>query len=196
MNNREMQIYEYIISSTEQRGYAPSVRDIMDAVGLKSTSSVHRYLEILAKKGMISRSEGKSRAISLSADKMRSGVPILGRVTAGVPILAQEDFDGYVAFDAADAGCRAENLFALRVKGESMINAGIFDGDTVIVDRRNYAENGEIVVAMIENEATVKRFFKENGKYRLQPENPQMPPIFADDVTILGKVVASLRYYR
>ena len=150
MSNREMQIYEYIVSSTEQRGYAPSVRDIMDAVGLKSTSSVHRYLELLAKKGMIIRSGGKSRAISLPANKTSAGVPILGRVTAGAPILAQQDFEGYVAFDATDAGCRAENLFALRVKGESMINAGIFDGDTVIVDRRNYAENGEIVVAMIE----------------------------------------------
>lgn len=195
MNGRERQIYEYIVSSTEEKGYAPSVRDIMNAVGLKSTSSVHQYLARLDQKGLISKTDGKSRAITLNAERVRTGVPLLGKVTAGEPILAEEDFGGYVAFDATDAGYRAENLFALRVKGESMINAGIFDGDTVIVDKRDYADNGEIVVAMIENEATVKRFFKENGKYRLQPENPEMKPIITDKVVILGKVVASLRYY-
>ena len=196
MNNRERQIYEYILSSTREKGYAPSVRDIMNAVGLKSTSSVHQYLARLDQKGLISKTGGKSRAITLPTERMRSGVPLLGRVTAGEPILAEEDFGGYVAFDATDAGCRSDNLFALRVKGESMINAGIFDGDTVIVERRDYAEDGEIVVALIEDEATVKRFFKENGAYRLQPENPTMMPIIVKSVRILGKVVASLRYYR
>ena len=195
MNNRERQIYEYIVSSTEEKGYAPSVRDIMNAVGLRSTSSVHQYLARLNQKGLISKTDGKSRAISLGTERIHTGVPLLGRVAAGEPLLAEQDFGGYVAFDATDAGCRAENLFALRVRGDSMINAGIFDGDTVIVDRRDYADNGEIVVAMMENEATVKRFFKENGKFRLQPENSNMKPIITDKVIILGKVVASLRYY-
>jgi repressor LexA len=196
MKDRERQVYEYIVSATEEKGYAPSVRDVMSALGFKSTSSVHMYIKRLSEKGMIAKTDGKSRAITLPEAARERGVPLIGRVSAGVPILAEQDFEGYAAFDASELACEKGDLFALRIKGESMINAGIFDGDTVIVERRDYAEDGEIVVALIEDEATVKRFFKENGAYRLQPENPAMMPIIVNSVRILGKVVASLRYYR
>ena len=196
MKDREKQVYDYIVSATEEKGYAPSVRDVMSALGFKSTSSVHMYIRRLSEKGMIAKTDGKSRAIMLPIAARERGIPLIGRVSAGVPILAEQDFEGYVAFDSSDLAYEKGDLFALRVKGESMINAGIFDGDTVIVERRDYAEDGEIVVALIEDEATVKRFFKENGAYRLQPENPTMMPIIVKSVRILGKVVASLRYYR
>lgn len=196
MKDREKQVYDYIVSATEEKGYAPSVRDVMSALGFKSTSSVHMYIRRLSEKGMIAKTDGKSRAITLPTAARERGIPLIGRVSAGVPILAEQDFEGYVAFDSSDLAYEKGDLFALRVKGESMINAGIFDGDTVIVERRDYAEDGEIVVALIEDEATVKRFFKENGAYRLQPENPTMMPIIVNSVRILGKVVASLRYYR
>jgi repressor LexA len=153
------------------------------------------YLTRLADRGLINRDEGKSRAIYMEGVGASNQVPLVGRVTAGKPILAQEDFEGYINFCASSVGCRPENLFALNVKGESMIEAGILDGDVVIVDKRTYAENGEIVVALIGEEATVKTFYKEDGHYRLQPENKTMDPIISDNVVILGKVVASLRLY-
>lgn len=192
---RERSVYEYIKSSLTDNGYAPSVRDIRDALGFKSTSTVHMYLTRLSDKGLIVRDEGKSRAIHMEGAGASNQVPLVGKVTAGKPILAQEDFDGYISFCAASVGCRADNLFALNVKGESMIEAGILDGDVVIVDKRSYAENGEIVVALIGDEATVKTFYKEAGHYRLQPENKIMKPIIVESVSILGKVVASLRLY-
>ena len=153
------------------------------------------YLTRLADRGLITRDGGKSRAIHMDGIGASNQVPLVGKVTAGKPILAQEDFEGYISFCASSVGCRPENLFALNVKGESMIDAGILDGDVVIVDKRTYAENGEIVVALIEDEATVKTFYKEDGHYRLQPENTTMEPIIAESVVILGKVVASLRLY-
>jgi repressor LexA len=195
MTPRERSVFEYIKNSLSDNGYAPSVRDIRDALGFKSTSTVHMYLTRLADRGLITRDGGKSRAIHMDGIGASNQVPLVGKVTAGKPILAQEDFEGYISFRASSVGCRPENLFALNVKGESMIDAGILDGDVVIVDKRTYAENGEIVVALIEDEATVKTFYKEDGHYRLQPENKTMEPIIAESVVILGKVVASIRIY-
>ena len=195
MTSRERSVFEYIKNSLSDNGYAPSVRDIRDALGFKSTSTVHMYLTRLAERGLITRDGGKSRAMHMDGIGSSNQVPLVGRVTAGKPILAQEDLEGYISFCASSVGCRPENLFALNVKGESMIDAGILDGDVVIVDKRTYAENGEIVVALIEDEATVKTFYKEDGHYRLQPENKTMEPIISESVAILGKVVASLRLY-
>ena len=195
LTERERSVYEYIKNAIGELGYAPSVRDIRDALGFKSTSTVHMYLTRLSDMGLISRDGGKSRAIHMDGAVGGNQVPLIGRVTAGKPIFVAEDFEGYVSFCASAVGCRSENLFALNVKGESMIEAGILDGDVVIVDKRTYAENGEIVVALIGDEATVKTFYKEDGHYRLQPENKTMEPIIAESVVILGKVVASLRLY-
>ena len=199
LNEKEKAVYEYISDCVDKNGYAPSVRDICAAVGIKSTSSVHDYIRRLEMKGYIRKSSGKSRALSIeNADAGDTGkmqrVPILGRVTAGQPILAVENYEGYVDFPTTMARGKA-NLFALRVMGESMIEAGIMDGDIVVVESRRYADDGEIVVAMIEDEATVKRFFRENDRVRLQPENHTMETIYARDVTVLGKVIANFRFY-
>ncbi len=199
LTQKEKEVFEYISRSVKQNGYAPSVRDICTAVGIKSTSSVHGYIRRLETKGYIRKSNGKSRALSIESDvhiesnNMRR-VPILGKVTAGQPILAVENYDGYVDFPSTMSKNNA-NLFALRVMGESMIDAGIMDGDIVVVESQRYAYDGEIVVAMIEDEATVKRFFRESDRVRLQPENKAMKPIFSRDVTILGRVIANFRFY-
>ncbi len=192
---REKQVYDYISETLKQKGYAPSVRDVRDALGFKSTSTVHMYIQRLADMGLIVKDGGKSRALFVDGATGNDSVPLIGRVTAGKPILAEQDFEGYISFSASSVGCRRENLYALRVKGESMKNAGILDGDIVIVDRRSYAENGEIVVALLEDEATVKTFYKEDGHFRLQPQNPDFAPIVVENVEILGKVVAALRLY-
>ena len=191
---KEKKVYDYIVSALRDRGYAPSVRDIMNDLGYKSTSTVHMYLNRLDMLGYIRKEDGKSRAISISSDDMPtvSAVPVLGTVTAGQPILAEENFDGYVGYLGRTS---ADEMFALKVKGESMIEVGILDGDMIIAEKTCYAENGEIVVALIENEATVKRFFREDGRYRLQPENSEMDPIIVDEVMILGRVVAIQRSY-
>ncbi len=199
LNEKEKAVYKYITDCVNNNGYAPSVRDICAAVGIKSTSSVHDYIRRLETKGYIRKSSGKSRALTVEnpsqgdAGKMQR-VPILGRVTAGQPILAVENYEGYVDFPSTMARGKA-NLFALRVMGESMIEAGILDGDIVVVESRRYADDGEIVVAMIEDEATVKRFYRESDRVRLQPENHTMQPIYARDVTVLGKVIANFRFY-
>ena len=202
MNNltqKEREIFEYISDCLQKNGFAPSVRDICAEVGIKSTSSVHEYLRRLEAKGFIRKSSGKSRALSIQNDgKSESGkmkrVPILGKVTAGQPILAVENHDGYVDFPATMARGKA-NLFALRVMGESMIEAGILDGDIVVVESVRYADDGEIVVAMIEDEATVKKFYRDKGRIRLQPANSSMDPIYAKEVTVLGKVIANFSFY-
>ncbi len=199
LTQKEKEVYEYISECLDLNGYAPSVRDICSAVGIKSTSSVHEYLRRLETKGYIRKSSGKSRALSIENEKRgefgkMERVPILGRVTAGQPILAVENYDGYVDFPAAMARGKS-NLFALRVMGESMIEAGIMDGDIVVVESKRYADDGEIVVAMIEDEATVKRFFHESDRVCLQPANHTMEPIYTRDVTILGKVIANFRFY-
>ena len=195
LNQREQRVYDYIAKTIRERGYAPSVRDIQDALGYKSTSTVHMSLGRLEMLGYIIKDEGKSRALRL-CDEMPAvtGVPLLGNVTAGQPILAAENYEGVVPF-VPQGGYDRENLFALRVQGESMIDAGILDGDVVIVNRTSYADNGEIVVAMVEDSATVKRFYKEDGHYRLQPENKTMQPIIVPRAEVLGKVIAVQRYY-
>ncbi len=194
---REQRVLNHIKSSISENGYAPSVRDISGALGYKSPSTVHLYLHRLEKLGYIRIEEGKSRAITLIYPEkdMADRVPILGKVTAGVPILASENFDGYLDFSPNKTKYSSEDLFALRVSGTSMIMAGICDGDYVVVERSDYAENGDIVVVMIEDEATVKTFFKENGRFRLRPENPEFQSIVVDELTMLGKVIAVVRYY-
>ena len=199
LSQKERLIFEYISDCLEKNGYAPTVRDICSALGIKSTSSVHDYLRRLETKGYIKKSSGKCRALSIESgagmepEKMKK-IPILGRVAAGIPILAIENYDGYVDFPASMARGKS-NLFALRVIGESMIEAGIFDGDIVIVESRRFAEDGDIIVAMIDNEATVKRFYRDNGRIRLQPANRTMQPIYSREVTVLGKVIADFRFY-
>lgn len=194
LKTKEQKVYDYIVRSVRENGFAPSVRDIMRDLGYKSTSTVHMYLNRLDMLGYIRKEDGKSRAISLASDDtpMVSAVPVLGTVTAGQPILAEENFEGYIGFIGKNA---ADEMFALKVKGESMIEVGILDGDMIIAEKTCYAENGEIVVALIDNEATVKRFFREDGHYRLQPENVTMEPIIVDEVLIIGKVVAIQRSY-
>lgn len=195
---KEQRVLDYINQAMDEQGYAPSVREICAALNIKSTSTAHMYVERLASKGYIERLAGKSRAIKKSEDALDGGkryrVPVVGQVAAGQPILATQNLEGYITYSSYHTFDESK-LFCLRVKGESMIDAGIFDGDYVIVEQRSYAENGEIVVAMVEDEATVKRFYKENGGFRLQPENKTMEPILVKEVSVLGKVVALVRHY-
>ena len=193
LTDKERQILDYISDTIETEGYSPSVRDISQALGIRSTSTVHLYLHKLEEKGYIIKEQGKSRTIRVE-EKPRQGIPIIGSVAAGTPIFAEENFDGYVDFRAE--GYDRSKLFALHVKGKSMIDAGILDGDLLIVNATDYAENGDIVVALVDNEATVKEFHKEKGHYRLQPKNESMEPIIVKKCEILGKAVASLRYYK
>ncbi len=199
LTEKELQVYQFVKGCIERDGYAPVVRDICQALGIRSTSTVHSYLHRLEAKGYLQMSSGKSRTMRIETD-FREGseptrrVPILGRVTAGTPILAVENYDGYVDFPTVMARGRS-NLFALRVMGESMIEAGILNGDIVVVESMQRADDGEIVVAMIDEEATVKRFYRDNGRIRLQPANSAMKPIYAKDVVILGKVIANFRFY-
>ena len=191
LNETEKKVYEYISDSIEN-GYPPTVREICSQMDFKSTSTAHRYINSLAMKGLIEKGSNQNRAIRL-AGKGAIRVPVVGRVTAGKPITAIEDITDYVSF--VPQKNYQNELFALNVKGESMINAAILDGDTVIVEHTPYAENGEIVVALVDgSDATVKRFFKEKGHFRLQPENDTMDPIISDNVQIMGKVVAVMRY--
>ena len=190
---KEQKVLDYVKNFKLENGFAPSVRDICRDLNYKSTSTVHMYLNRLERFGYITKEDGKSRAITLQEDGPKvCAVPIIGTVAAGQPILAEENFDGYVGY----VGVRGDaELFALKVKGESMIEAGLLDGDLVIAEKTCYADNGEIVVALVDNEATVKTFFRENGHYRLQPENETMAPIIVTEVDILGKVVAIQRSY-
>lgn len=196
---KEQRVLEYVQQTIENEGYAPSVRDICASLGIRSTSTAHLYLRKLSEKGYIRKNGGKSRAVSLentrySGTERIIRVPLLGRVTAGVPITAIQNYDGYVDYPSSMSSTYS-NLFALRVIGESMKDAGILDGDLVVVESRQYAEDGDIVVAMIDDEATVKRYFREKDRIRLQPENQTMSPIYARDVTVLGKVIANFRFY-
>ena len=193
-------ILAYIQSQIRERGYAPSVREICDAVGLKSTSTVHGHLMRLEKKGLLHRDAMKPRAMGLTlrddpADEPEAPdirrIPVVGHVAAGLPILAEENVEEELPLPCAFAG-EGEH-FILRVHGDSMIEAGILDGDYIVVRKQPEASNGEIVVAMVEDSATVKRFYKENGHFRLQPENSTMEPIIVDEVIVLGRVVSLLR---
>ena len=184
-------VYDYLCSTMAERAVPPSVREICAATGLRSTSTVHSHLKSLEALAYITRDAGLNRSIHIVGASAAKQVPILGKVTAGLPILAVEDIEGYIPYPDKSG----KELFALHVDGLSMINAGILDGDYVIAEKTPVAENGEIVVGMIGDEATVKRFYKEKGTFRLQPENPDFEPIISDEITILGKVIAVIRYY-
>ncbi len=188
-------ILEYIKEQIALRGYPPSVREICDAVGLKSTSTVHGHLKRLENKGLLRRDAMKPRAMELLKDEDKEqsfiSVPLLGPVAAGSPILAEENYDDYLEIPTFMLG-KGEH-FALTVRGDSMMNVGIMHGDTIIVHKQSTANNGDIVVALLQGDATVKRYFKENGHFRLQPENNSMAPIYTPSVEVLGKVVSVFR---
>ena len=197
---KQKEILEYIKDRILQRGFPPAVREICEAVHLKSTSSVHSHLETLEKNGYIRRDPTKPRAIEICDDSFRLirsemvSVPIVGQVAAGMPILAEENIESYFPLPASVCP-KGAAAFLLNVKGDSMVNAGIKDGDKIFVMETNTAENGEQVVALIDDSATVKTFYREDGHIRLQPENDHMEPIFVDDCQILGKVFGVLRLY-
>ncbi len=199
ITEKQSQILEYIKSEILNKGYPPSVRDICQAVNLKSTSSVHSHLETLEKNGYIRRDPTKPRTIEILDDNFNLvrrevvNVPMVGTVAAGQPILAIENIDNY--FPIPSEYMPNEETFMLKVKGESMINAGILDGDNILVKRQNYAKNGDMVVALVGDSATVKTFYKEDGHIRLQPENDHMEPIILPDVEIIGKVFGVFRFF-
>ena len=197
-NDNQKKILAFIKDELRSKGYPPSVREICDAIGLKSTSTVHGHLARLEKKGFIRRDASKPRAIEILDEdeyfrkREMVNIPMVGRVTAGLPILAVENIDGTfpVPYDYVQ---QSGNLFMLTIQGEIMINAGILDGDNIIVKQQPDAVNGDIVVALLGEEATVKRFYKEKDHFRLQPENSCMQPIYVDELQILGKVVGLFR---
>ncbi|MBS5344724.1 MAG: transcriptional repressor LexA [Clostridium sp.] len=192
LTKSQQRIFDFL-KDRSQYGIPPSVREICAATGLKSTSTVHAHLKALENLGYISRDAGLNRAIHIEGCEQTAQVPILGKVTAGLPILAVEEVQGYLPITASQQ--RGRELFALTVQGESMKNAGILDGDYVVVERTPTARDGDIVVALIEDEATVKRLYRETDCVRLQPENDAFEPIYAKEVLILGKVVSVVRYY-
>lgn len=200
ISQKQEEILEYIKSQILERGFPPAVREICEAVNLKSTSSVHSHLETLEKNGYIRRDPTKPRAIEILDDTFNLtrrevvNVPLIGRVAAGEPILAQENIESYFPFPVEMMPNK--QTFLLEVQGESMINAGILSGDYVLVQEESTADNGDMVVALIDDGATVKTFYKEEGVIRLQPENDFMEPIIVTDCTILGKVIGVFRFFR
>lgn len=191
LSEKDRMVYEFIRNRLED-GYAPTVREICSEFGFKSTSTGHKCIKNLADAGLLEKADNQNRAIRLTGNSGKR-IPLVGTVTAGQPITAIEDITDYIAF-MPDKNYR-NDLFALKVRGESMINAAILDGDIVVVEQTPVAENGEIVVALVDNQdATVKRFYKEDGHYRLQPENDTMDPIIVEECSILGKVVGVIRY--
>lgn len=213
LTEKQRQILEYLKQEILQRGFPPSVREISEAVSLRSTSSVHAHLETLERKGYIKRDATKPRAIEICDEGFHTGrlgaiqgiasedtvsqsevaqIPLIGKVAAGEPILAVENIEGYFPMPV-DRLPNAET-FLLKVQGESMVNAGILDGDLVLVEQQATAENGEKIVALVNDSATVKTFYKEDGYFRLQPENDEMDPILVDDLQIVGKVIGVLRF--
>lgn len=194
---KQQEILEYIKNQILDHGYPPAVREICAAVNLKSTSSVHSHLATLEKNGYIRRDPTKPRAIEIVDDEFNltrrelRNIPIIGEVAAGQPILAEQNIAGYFLVSSDDLP--SGELFVLKVRGESMINVGIYDGDQIFVQQTPVARNGDIVVALVEDSATVKTYYKEEGRYRLQPENDTMDPIYVDEVVILGKVVGLFR---
>ena len=197
---KQREILEYIKSQILERGFPPAVREICEAVNLKSTSSVHSHLETLEKNGYIRRDPTKPRAIEICDDSFQMirtemvNIPVVGQVAAGTPILAEENIDNYIPIPVSM--CPKGDFFIVNVKGNSMINAGIFNGDMLFVHACNTAENGEKVVALIDDSATVKTYYKEKGHIRLQPENDEMDPIIVENCQILGKVFGVLRLYK
>ena len=199
ITKKQQEILDYIKEEILKKGYPPAVREICEAVQLKSTSSVHSHLETLEKNGYIRRDPTKPRAIEICDDNFQMvrtemvSLPVIGNVAAGAPILAEENVESYfpVPADMVPAG----DSFVLKVKGDSMVNAGIYSGDQIFVNACNTAQNGDTIVALIDDSATVKRFYKEEGHFRLQPENDYMEPIIVDDCQILGKVFGVFRLY-
>ncbi len=190
MGNKAEAIFNYMNDFISDHGYPPTVREICAELDIKSTSTVHRYLKELEAEGRISMGENQNRAIKLKSTTPPGTIPVLGHVAAGSPILAEEEVTEYVPYPG-----NTTDLFALHVHGNSMIKCGILDGDIVIVRRTPEARNGEIVVALVEDSATVKRFYKEEGHFRLQPENDDYEPIIIDSVDVLGKVISVVRSY-
>jgi len=198
LSKKQIEVLEFIKKELATKGYPPSVREICEAVNLKSTSTVHGHLEKLEKKGYIRRNPTKPRAIEvldsnsfIFSKKEIVELPIIGKVTAGQPILAQENIEDTMPVPIDFVG--NNDSFILVIKGDSMIDAGILDGDYVIVQKQPYANNGDIVVALLDDEATVKRFYKEKNYFRLQPENPNYEPIITNKLSIIGKVIGVLR---
>ena len=200
ISDKQREILEYIKKEILNRGYPPAVREICEAVDLKSTSSVHSHLETLEKNGYIRRDPTKPRAIEIMDDSFQmvrhemASIPIIGTVAAGQPILAEQNIEGY--FPIPTEMVPNGESFVLKVKGDSMINAGIFNGDQIFVQCCNTADNGDTVVALVDDSATVKTYYKENGYYRLQPENDTMEPIILEHVDILGKVFGVFRLFK
>lgn len=198
ISSKQREILEYIKQEILNKGYPPAVREICEAVHLKSTSSVHSHLETLEKNGYIRRDPTKPRAIEIIDDNFNLtrrevvNVPIIGQVAAGQPLLAVENIENY--FPIPTEFMPNAETFMLKVKGDSMINAGIFDGDKILVQKQPDAQNGDIVVALVDDSATVKTFYKEDGHYRLQPENDTMDPIIVNECAILGKVFGIMRF--
>ncbi len=194
LNETQRRVYEFLVQKARE-GMSPSVREIGEAVGLRSTSSVQASLVALEKAGAITRGgHNRKRSVRIvGQEEPATQVPLLGTVAAGLPLLAVEQIEGYIPYSGRVSSDKA--LFALHVRGESMIEAGILDGDIVIAEQVQSAENGEMVIALVDDEATVKTFYKENGYYRLQPANSAFAPILVDHVEILGKVKAVYRYY-
>lgn len=204
LSQNELNILNYIRAQVKEVGYPPSVRELCKAVGLKSTSSVHLYLSRLAEKGYIKKGNLKTRALKITGENASEAydtdmleIPLVGQVAAGLPILAEENIEEYVKLPTSmvKQNTKSEGTYMLKVKGDSMIKVGIYSGDYIIVSKCNTAENGQIVVALIDNEATVKTFYKEKDHIRLQPENDEMEPIIVKDVQIIGKVVGLIRRF-
>ncbi len=197
ISDKQKEILEYIKAQILSKGYPPAVREICEAVNLKSTSSVHAHLESLERNGYIRRDPTKPRAIEIMDDEFNLtrreivNVPVVGNVAAGAPLLAVEHIDNYFPMPAEMLPNK--EVYMLNVKGDSMINVGIYDGDKVLCEKTSTASNGEIVVALVDDSATVKRFYKENGHYRLQPENDSLDPIIVNDCSVIGKVIGLFR---
>ena len=196
-NDRQEKILEYIKSEVQRRGFPPSVREICDAMGIKSTSTVHGHLRRLENRGLLIRDPTKPRALEVVGMVHNTAqIPLVGKATAGLPITAIENIEEYLSFTPGFFCSDEEDCFALHVTGDSMNNAGIYDGDVVIVHQQQTAENGDIIVALINDEdTTIKRFYKEECRVRLQPENDQYSPMYFNNVSILGKVIGSLRRF-
>ena len=197
LKDKQLLIYEFLKDFTSQKGYPPTVREICKAVGLKSTSSVHGHLKQLEKEGLIKRDPTKPRALEIVDSVVKKemiNVPIIGRVTAGLPILANENIEDSFPLPL-DYVKHNNDLFMLKISGSSMIKAGILDGDLAIIEKTQTASNGDKIVALIENEATLKTFYRENNHIRLQPENDEMEPIIVDNCSILGKLIGIYRTY-
>ena len=193
LNEKTRAVYEYIKQRIEETGVPPTMKEICDDLGLGSTSTAHRYVETLIDLGLAEKSGGsKNRTIRLTGISSGRIIPVIGNVAAGNPITAIEDITEYIHFQP-ERNYKGD-LFALVIKGESMINCGIFDGDIVVVEKMQTVKNSEIAICMVDGEATCKRFFKEDGHFRLQPENDDMEPIIVDECEIIGKVVAVIRY--